>query len=104
MSRLDYIKTLSEYAFALSPFGHGLDCHRTWEILLMRTIPIVETSQLDPLFEQLPVVIVKNWQEITEENLEKWLPIYAEKFWTPHGTVEPYLTVDYWINKGQGNV
>ena len=96
LSRLDYMRTISEYAFAISPFGHGLDCHRTWELLLMRTIPIVETSQLDPLFENLPVVIVNSWQEITEENLKKWLPIYAEKFWTPHEEVEPYLTVDYW--------
>ncbi len=68
-----YLPALAESKFTLSPRGNGLDTHRTWEALLMGTIPIVRTSLLDPLFEDLPVIIVKNWTEVTEQFLnEKW--------------------------------
>ena len=35
----------------------------------MGAIPIVQTSPLDRLFEGLPVLIVNEWEEITEEFL-----------------------------------
>ena len=59
----------AKFAFTLSPFGNGLDCHRTWEALLLGTIPIVMRSSLDPLFEDLPVVIVDQWSEVTAQRL-----------------------------------
>ncbi len=37
----------------------------------MGAIPIVKESSLDPMYEDLPVLIVKNWNEITEEFLEQ---------------------------------
>ena len=33
---------LSNYAFVLSPFGCGMDCHRTWEAICLGSIPIVK--------------------------------------------------------------
>ena len=40
----------SHYPFVLSTRGNGLDCHRTWELLLLGSIVITRTSPLDPLF------------------------------------------------------
>lgn len=60
----------SQFAFTLSPFGNGLDCHRTWEALLLGTIPVVKSSPLDTLFEDLPVVILDRWDEFTKERME----------------------------------
>ena len=57
--------------FTLSPQGLGPDCYRTWEALLVGSIPIVTQSQLDPLFEGLPVLIVSHWDEVTEKLLEE---------------------------------
>jgi hypothetical protein len=56
---------MTEYTFVLSPFGNGLDCHRTWEALLCGCIPIVRTNVFNELFEGLPVLIVENWKDIT---------------------------------------
>lgn len=66
----EYLNDLSESIFVVSPPGNGIDCHRTWEALLMGCFPIVESSTLDPLYEDLPVVKVKNWSEATEEFLK----------------------------------
>jgi hypothetical protein len=66
-----YLTELAQAKFALSPRGNGLDTHRTWECLLVGTIPIVKTSSLDPLFANLPVLIVQDWSEINENFLLK---------------------------------
>lgn len=75
-SKKKYIAYLTDFAlakFILSPRGNGLDCHRTWEALYMGAVPIVKTSPLDPMFKDLPVLIVKDWKEINEEMLkETW--------------------------------
>ena len=63
-------QNMIDYAFVLSPHGNGLDCHRTWEALCLGCIPIVKSSGLDPLFEDLPVWIVSSWTEVTEENMQ----------------------------------
>jgi hypothetical protein len=97
ISRADLWKTKGEYAFSISPHGNGLDCHRTWEDLILGCIVIVKTSPLDPLYEELPVVIVKDWLEITVENLAKWLDQYQDAFSKP--TYRNKLTNAYWLNK-----
>jgi hypothetical protein len=97
MKRSDLWRTKGEYAFSISPHGNGLDCHRTWEDLVLGCIVIVKTSALDSLYEGLPVVIVKDWDEITESNMAKWLNQYKDAFTNP--TYREKLTNGYWINK-----
>lgn len=65
----NYLLDLARAKFVLSPRGNGLDCHRTWESLLMGAIPIVKKSNLDSMYEGLPVLIVEDWNEINEEFL-----------------------------------
>lgn len=86
-----------EYAFSISPHGNGLDCHRTWEDLLLGCIVIVKTSSLDKMYEGLPVVIVDSWDEITEENLSRWLHQYGDTLANPF--YREKLTLDYWMGK-----
>lgn len=89
----DYLKEMSGYRYVLSPRGYGLDCYRTWEALLLGCIPVVETSPLDPLYEDLPVIIVQDWADINENYLEKEYeriknkPLKKEK-----------LFMDYWVD------
>ncbi len=40
---LEYLEDMSHFKFALSPRGYGEDCYRTWEALLVGTIPIVKS-------------------------------------------------------------
>jgi hypothetical protein len=75
----------SKYQFVLSPHGAGLDCHRTWEALLLGSIPIVKAAKLNDLFTDLPVVIVDDWTQINSNFLKNSVaqissrPINAEK-------------------------
>lgn len=89
-----YLKDLSQSVFVISPPGNGLDCHRTWEALLMGCYPVVKSSTLNPLYEGLPVVIVEEWSEVTEEFLEEKYAELSQKQWPR----EP-LYAPYWFNK-----
>lgn len=97
IKRSDLWKTKGQYAFSVSPHGIGLDCHRTWEDLLLGCIVIVKTSALDKLYEGLPVVIVNDWFEVTRENMDKWLKQYGDAFTNP--SYREKLTNAYWINQ-----
>jgi hypothetical protein len=68
---VDYLATLAQARFTLSPAGHGLDCYRTWEALLMGSIPVVESSGMDSLYASLPVLIVNDWAELSPAFLER---------------------------------
>jgi hypothetical protein len=87
----------TRYAFVVSPHGNGLDCHRTWESLVLGNIVIVKRSSLDPLYEGLPVVIVDDWREITEPNLRSWHVAHRDSFARPQ--VQERLTNRYWIER-----
>ena len=94
MRRTDLWKTKGQYAFSISPHGNGLDCHRTWEALYMKAIPIISSSASDSMYEGLPVVIIKDWSVVTPAFLEEKLkelnqtPMCTEKLWT-----------DYWFKQ-----
>ena len=52
--------------------GVGIDCYRTWEVLIMGAVPIVLESKLQPLYENMPVMVVKNWSDVTRESLNEF--------------------------------
>lgn len=67
----DYLHDLARSRFVISPPGSSLDCHRIWEALLVQCIPIVLHSPLDLLLHDLPVLIINDWTEVTEEFLNQ---------------------------------
>lgn len=91
--RVDCWRHMVQYAFVVSPQGNGLDCHRTWEALCLGCIPIVKTSGLDPLFENLPVWIVSRWSDVTHESMKSKI----EEFRTKSFHLEK-LTLSYWAD------
>ena len=95
--RLANWQTQTNYCFVISPHGNGLDCHRTWEALLLECIPIVKTSPLDPLYDDLPVLIVKQWSDITQELLNKTIDEYKNKHLTNKFNYDKLL-LKYWMD------
>lgn len=81
-----------ECAFVVSPHGNGLDCHRTWEALALGHIVLVPASPLDPLYEGLAVVPIRDWTRISERDLTSWLERYG-----PLTRDNPRLTSSWWV-------
>lgn len=59
----------TEFFFTISPRGVGMDCHRTWEAILLGSPPIIPDLPINRLFSTLPVVIVKDWTDLTPDFL-----------------------------------
>lgn len=71
-----YLIGMAQTKFIVSPPGNGLDCHRHWEAMMVHTYPIILSSCLDEILVDMPVLIVKSWQEITEPFLhEKYIEL-----------------------------
>ncbi len=88
-----YLEEIKQFKFIFSPPGNGFDCHRTWEALLMGCIPVVKSSLLDPLYENLPVIIVEEWNNID--------PVFLEQKYRDiqNGSYDmSKIYADYWIN------
>ena len=84
------------HAFVISPRGNGMDCHRTWESLLLRSIPIVKRSTLDELHSGFPIAIVDDWREISLAAMANWRDRLKDGF-TP--AMFQKLTRDYWAQR-----
>ena len=89
---------VSTYKFILSPQGAGLDCHRTWEALYLDIIPIVLSSAINEIYEDLPILVLKDWNEITEDFLnEKYKEISLKKERGEYKIEKMYCS--YWLNR-----
>ena len=84
---------ITNFAFVLSPFGNGMDCHRTWETICLGSIPIIKAPHFKKLFEDLPVLIVNNWKDVNEDLLKKTLNDFQNKNFNYNK-----LKLSFWIN------
>ena len=96
VSRLITWNKQKDFAFVICPHGGGLDCHRNWEALCLGCIPIVKTSCIDKLYNDLPVLIVKEWQDISIDLLNSTLIEFKNKFINNEFNIEK-LKLSYWI-------
>ncbi len=75
----DFLIELKDHKFMICPQGHGIDCHRNWESLYMRRVPIMKDHPyFRTLMQGFPVLFVKDWSDITEELLIRKDFLYQE--------------------------
>jgi hypothetical protein len=94
LPRAEVWRRRGRYAFSLSPHGNGLDCHRTWEGLVLGQVVLVPSSSLDPLFEGVTAFPFAGWEDLTSDNLARWLDMACR---LAHPA--PALTSEHWITR-----
>ena len=84
------------FSFVLSPAGGGYDCHRTWEALILGCIPIVKRFNLpfERIYDDLPVLIVNEWSDVSEALLTKTVNEFRYKSFN-----YDKLKLKYWVDK-----
>lgn len=93
LSKSESFKCISKYSFVVSPYGHGFDCIRTFEVLCLGCIVIMKKSFLDIIYEGLPILLVDEWTDINETLLTKTLNEFKNKRFN-----YDKLKFDYWAN------
>lgn len=67
-----FLYNLSQSKFMICPRGNAIDCHRNWEVLYMRRVPIMKRHPyLEIVFKDYPILFIDEYFEITKELLEQ---------------------------------
>jgi hypothetical protein len=93
--RIEYLRSLREYAMVPCPEGNGFDTHRLWETLYMGGTPIVkQCDYLPTALNHLPVIVLSGWNKIQESKFleEQWHLAQSKRM------NFKYLTSTYWLN------
>tara|TARA_R110000824_G_scaffold274672_1_gene463411 strand:- start:13143 stop:13985 length:843 start_codon:yes stop_codon:yes gene_type:complete len=91
-----YLRDIKKSYFVISPNGNGIDCHKTWEALYMRSVPIVTRSVMAERFKKMgiPLLVIEDWSCF--KNLELSDKLYDE-LW---GSFNPEkLNLDFFLSK-----
>jgi hypothetical protein len=67
-----FLYNLSQSKFMICPRGNAIDCHRNWEVLYMKRVPIMKRHPyLEIVFKDYPILFIDEYFEITKELLEQ---------------------------------
>jgi hypothetical protein len=92
----EYYNLLASYKFVISPEGNGIDCHRFWEALYVKTIPICKSNIIVNYYAKyFPIVILNDWDELDISKLED---IYNNADWTNYYKLDMNYITDIIYN------
>lgn len=66
-----YYNFINKSYYTLAPHGLGVDTHRFFEAIYLKSIPVVKKTNtvFDKLYDIFPCLIVNDWDEVTKELL-----------------------------------
>ncbi len=94
-----YLREMAQHIFVACPDGNGLDTHRMWEALYIGCIPVAKRRVFtERLSEHFPMVLVKDWREVTHQKLMQFFRNPNEGLRTTQN-FQTSLDFDYWKEK-----
>ena len=90
-AREAYLRDMYHSKFTICPQGNGPDTFRMWEALYMKSIPIVKRHVTHKNMDELPILFIDDWSEVTEELLESVWEEYSRRDWNMRK-----LCMSYW--------
>lgn len=78
---VNYLFDIKNHKFVICPDGNaiGCECHRDWEVIYMRRVPVVIRSEyLENIFKDFPVLMVEDFSEVTEDLLKSNENLFQE--------------------------
>ena len=94
----DYVQEIKRSYFVASPDGRGVDCHRTWEAVYLKAIPIVTNNPMTEYFKEigLPIALIDSWTKINELTKDNLKNIYSD---TLKDEIPRCAYMGYWQDK-----
>ena len=70
ISYSEHLGKIKQSKFVICPRGNAIDCHRNWEVIYMKRVPVMKRHPyLEKLFGDYPVLFVDDYAQVTEELL-----------------------------------
>ena len=66
----EYCKQIQLHKFMICPEGNAVDCHRNWEVLLLKRVPIMKrNSYLEECYKNYPILWVDDYADVNKSLL-----------------------------------
>ena len=63
----EYCKMIQQHKFMICPEGNAVDCHRNWEVLLLKRVPIMKkNSYLQECYKDYPILWVDDYADVNK--------------------------------------
>ncbi len=96
VDRRHYYEKLGQARFGVALPGLGYDCFRTWELLTMGTIVVIERGVgLDRTLWRLPALLLEDFDEITPQLLRE---AYVEAIYRADDFEFERLKQSFWLD------
>ena len=66
----EYCKMIQAHKFMICPEGNAVDCHRNWEVLLLKRVPIMKRNPyLEECYKDYPILWVDDYADVNKSLL-----------------------------------
>jgi hypothetical protein len=93
MGLVKFRERLAECCFIISPPGNGIDCHRTWEAMYHKTVPVIEARYNLFKHVDLPILTVNSYSDFFNMSVNERFLIYQRIISRSY----PAIYMDYWV-------
>ncbi len=66
----EYCRQIQAHKFMICPEGNAVDCHRNWEVLLLKRVPIMKKNPyLQECYKDYPILWVDDYADVNKTML-----------------------------------
>ncbi len=63
----EYCSKIRDHKFMICPEGNAVDCHRNWEVLCLKRVPIMKRNRyLEECYKDYPILWVDDYADVTK--------------------------------------
>ena len=63
----EYCRMIQAHKFMICPEGNAVDCHRNWEVLLLKRVPIMKKNDyLQECYKDYPILWVDDYADVNK--------------------------------------
>ena len=74
-----YYKMITDHKFMICPEGNAVDCHRNWEVLCLKRVPIMKkNSYLQECYKDFPILWVDDYADVDKTLLAENDHLYVQ--------------------------
>ena len=74
-----YVREIQNHKFMICPEGNAFDCHRNWEVLYLKRVPIMtRNAYLQRLYKDFPILWVDDYSNINKTLLLENEDLFAK--------------------------
>jgi len=67
VSYIEYVNQIKDHKFMICPEGNAVDCHRNWEVLCLKRVPIMKMNRyLAECYKEYPILWVEDFAKINK--------------------------------------